>query len=203
MESDFFALISFVVITTFTPGPNNITSASMGVLYGYRKTLNYLAGIVAGFFLVMLLCGWISTTLLQFLPSFENILRVVGATYILWLAYHTFKASYAFDEDQQIQLGFSKGFFLQLLNPKAIVYGLTVYSTLLGDRVAGLLPLLLSAIALAGVGFCAISTWTLFGASIRAYLNNPRAKQILNIVLSLLLIYTAVELSGVLDLLTR
>ncbi len=201
MNSEFFALASFVVITTFTPGPNNISSASMGILYGYKRTLNYLAGIVTGFFLVMLICGWISATLREILPSFENILRVIGAIYILWLAYHTFKASYAFEENQQVRLGFAKGFFLQLLNPKGIVYGLTIYSTFLGTRVTGLLSLILSAMVLASVGFSAISTWTLFGASIRAYLNQPRLNQILNTALSLLLVYTAIELSGILDFL--
>ena len=42
MNSDLFALMSFVIITTFTPGPNNISSASQGVLFGYRKALPYL-----------------------------------------------------------------------------------------------------------------------------------------------------------------
>ena len=42
MIGDLIPLISFVVVTTFTPGPNNISSASMGVLHGYRKTLNFL-----------------------------------------------------------------------------------------------------------------------------------------------------------------
>lgn len=201
MDTDFIALASFVVITTFTPGPNNISSASMGILYGYKKTLKYLTGIVAGFFLLMILCGWISATLLQVLPSFENILRIVGAIYILWLAYHTFKASYTFKEDQQVRLGFSNGFFLQVLNPKGIIYGLTVYSTFLVEKISGPFSLLLSAIALASVAFSAISTWTLFGASIRVYLNRPRIKQILNTALSLLLVYTAIELSGVWDFL--
>ena len=192
MEPEFFALASFVLITTFTPGPNNISSASMGILYGYKTTLRYLLGITAGFFLVMLLCGWISATLLQIFPIFEDILRVIGACYILWLAYHTFKASYAFDEDQQLLSGFSKGFFLQLLNPKVIVYGLTVYATFLGEIVAKPTFLFVSAAALAGAGFCAISTWTLFGAAIRAYLGRPRVKQILNLILSLMLVYIAI-----------
>jgi len=95
------ALASFVVITSFTPGPNNISSASMGILYGYKKTLGYLSGIVTGFFLVMLLCGWISKTLLYIFPSFESILRIIGALYILWLAWHTLMASYSFNEDDQ------------------------------------------------------------------------------------------------------
>lgn len=202
MDTDFIALVSFILITTFTPGPNNISSASMGILYGYKKSLAYLFGIVTGFFLVMLFCGWISSGLLIF-PAFESILRVVGALYIIWLAYHTFKASYTFNEDRQVLLGFSKGFFLQLLNPKAIIYGLTLYSTFLAKISTNPFYLFVSALILGCVGFCAVSTWTLFGATIRTISNRPRINQAINTVLSLLLVYTAVELSGILKLFSR
>lgn len=196
MDIDLIALLSFVVITTFTPGPNNISSASMGVLFGYKATSRYIFGIGVGFFLIMMLCGLISTTLLQILPDFENVLRVIGAIYILWLAFHTIKASYTFRENQQPLMGFSKGFMLQLLNPKVIVYGLTVYATFLGGIVSKPLFLITSASFLAFVGFVAPSTWALFGSAIRTYLDQPRVKQILNAVLSLLLVGTAIELSG-------
>ena len=174
----------------------------MGILYGYKATLKYLSGIAAGFFMIMLLCGWISSTLLQVFPAFENVLRFIGAAYILWLAYHTLKASYTFEEDESTLLGFSKGFLLQLLNPKAIVYGLTLYSSFLGEVITNPFYLILSALAFTGVAFCAISTWTLLGATIRTYLNRPQLKRALNFTLSLLLAYTAVELSGVLHLLS-
>jgi threonine/homoserine/homoserine lactone efflux protein len=36
MSIDLFPTISFVIITTFTPGSANISSASMGVLHGYK-----------------------------------------------------------------------------------------------------------------------------------------------------------------------
>ena len=199
MHSEFFALASFVVITTFTPGPNNISSAAMGIIAGYRKTLPYLAGIAAGFFIVMLLCGWISAGLREAYPAFENVLRILGSGYILWLGWHTVKASYVFRESDQRVFGFSKGFLLQLLNPKVIVYGLTVYASFLGALAARPTLLVFSAAALAGIGFMAISTWTLFGASIRKYMNRPRLKQGINICLALMLMYTAFELSGLLD----
>jgi threonine/homoserine/homoserine lactone efflux protein len=50
------------------------------------------------------------------------------------------------------------------------------------------------------VGFTSISSWTLFGAAFRIHLNQPRVKQGLNILLSLLLAYTALEISGLFDL---
>ena len=131
MGIEMIPLISFVLATTFSPGPNNISSASMGVLYGFRRTLKYLVGIAAGFFLVMLLCAWVSSTLLKFIPAIEPALRVAGAVYILWLAIGTARASYDFKETDQPPLAFKMGFLLQALNPKVVVYGLTLYSTFL------------------------------------------------------------------------
>ncbi len=41
----------------------------MGILYGYRETLGFLSGIAVGFFLVMLACAYISSSLLALLPD--------------------------------------------------------------------------------------------------------------------------------------
>ncbi len=78
MEIDYLAFISFVIITTFTPGPNNISSASMGILYGYNASLRYLLGIISGFVLIMLLSGGISTALLFAIPAIESVLHYVA-----------------------------------------------------------------------------------------------------------------------------
>jgi cysteine/O-acetylserine efflux protein len=196
MNINIGAFLSLVLVTTFTPGPNNISSASMGVLHGYKKTLRYLAGIATGFFFVMLLCGWISTALLKTFPSFETALRFIGAGYILWLAFETLRASYTFETEDQALLGFMKGLLLQVLNPKAIVYGLTLYSTFLAPIKDNPAYLGLSAFFLTAIAFCSVSIWALFGSAIRTYLHQPRIRQAVNLALSLLLVYTAVELSG-------
>ena len=194
------ALISFVVITTYTPGPNNISAASMGVLYGYKRTLPYMLGMVSGFFMMLTLSGLVSGFLLEQIPAFETILRIAGALYILWLAWHTLKASYTFDEEEQKPLGFIQGFLLQVLNVKVIVYGLTLYGTFLANKIPSFFHLVLSAALFASVGFTSVTLWTLFGAGIRKYLNRPKVRQAVNIVLALLLVYTAVDLSGLLKL---
>ncbi|MCJ7736463.1 MAG: LysE family transporter [Anaerolineae bacterium] len=192
------AVLSFVLATTFSPGPNNLSSASMGVLHGYKKTLRYMAGIATGFFLIMLLCSWVSMTLLDAYPALETVLRFIGAGYILWLAYHTLRANYTFGEDDRTLLGFTNGLVLQILNPKAIIYGLTLYSTLLAPATGNSAYQMLSALLLAVVAFCATSTWALFGSLIRAQLKQPKIRRAVSLVLALLLIYTAFELSGLL-----
>jgi len=102
-------LISFVIVTTFTPGPNNISSASMGMIYGYRKTVSYLVGIASGFFFVMIACAYLSSTLLTFAPAVEGYLRWIGAGYIVWLAIDTLRISYSFSESNGAPRAFTKG----------------------------------------------------------------------------------------------
>ena len=201
MTPEIIALISFVAVTTYTPGPNNISAASMGVLYGYKRTLPYMLGMVSGFFMMLTLTGLVSGFLLEKIPAFEVILRIAGALYILWLAWHTLQATYAFDEEEETKpLSFIQGFLLQVLNVKVIVYGLTLYGTFLADKIPSLPALALSALIFSGVGFTSVSLWTLFGAVIRRYLNRPKVRRTVNIILALLLVYTAVDISGVLKL---
>jgi cysteine/O-acetylserine efflux protein len=194
---DLIPLISFVIVTTFTPGPNNISSASMGVIYGYRKAFNYLVGIASGFFIVMIACAYLSSALLTVIPLAERYLRWIGACYILWLAIGILRSSYFFSESDQVAKAFTKGFMLQLFNPKVAVYGLTLYSTFFAPISSRLDYLSLSALVFAFTAFIATSTWALFGAAIKKKLKNNSFKKIVNISLSILLIYTAIELLGV------
>ncbi len=198
-QFDLISLISFALITTYTPGPNNISSASMGLNYGYSKTLRYLLGIFSGFFTLMLICAFISKTILQVLPQVKIVLQIVGALYIIWLAYHTFKANYQFDEERVAPLGFVNGYLLQLLNPKALVYGITIYSTFLNEVDYTIRFLFLSALIFATLSLSAISVWTLFGSLISRFMKHPALRLTINIILSLLLVYTAVSISGIIS----
>ena len=170
----------------------------MGVLYGYKRTLKYLQGIATGFFVVMLICGLVSTTLLRIFPTFERVLRLIGAVYIIWLAVETLRESYNFSKDDLPLLGFVRGMLLQFLNAKMIIYGMTLYATFLAPLVTHPLYLILSAIGLAVAAFISISMWALFGSAIRSYLRLPKVQLVVNICLALLLVYTAIELSGLL-----
>jgi len=199
MAVDIIPVLSFAVVTSFTPGPNNISCASMGILYGYNRSVDYMAGIAAGFLLIQILCVFISSLLLESLPVAEPVLRVAGASYILWLAYGTARASYAFDADDQPRLGFGRGFILQLVNPKAIVYSMTLYSSFLA-ALAGQYPVLLAfSIGFSCLAFITVSTWAVCGAVIRTHLRHRKVRIAVNLFLSLLLVYTAVDISGLLS----
>lgn len=197
---DFGTLIPFVLITSFTPGPNNLSCASMSINFGIKKSMNYIYGIVSGFFLLLLLCGLFSNLLFAAIPSIEPIMRWIGAFYILYLAYGTFKASFSYKEkSNQYLWGFYKGLLLQFINPKGIIYGLTLYSVFLNPLIGNPLYIVLFSLGFALIGLCAVLTWALFGAIINQYLHHIKLRIIINSILSLLLAYTAIKISGILS----
>ena len=198
MFASLFPTLSYILISSFTPGPSNISSASLAVLYGYKKSLKYQLGLAFGVFLLMLLSGWLSTTLVRHFPVLEPILLYVGAGYILYLAFGILKAAYTFTENDVKPLGFTHGLMLQIFNPKLIVYAFTLFSAFLAPLTTSFVPLVLICVFLAFVSFCAASTWALSGTAIKTYLHHPGATRVVNIVLSLLLVYTALTLVGIL-----
>jgi len=90
------------------------------------------------------------------------------------------------------------GFLLQILNPKLLIYAFTLFSAFLATMTKSITILLVVAALLALVAFCATSTWALFGTAIKTQLREPRLKTVINILLSLSLVYTAISLTGIL-----
>ncbi len=198
MTPALFSLISYVLISTFTPGPSNISSASLSVLHGYKNTLKYQAGLAVAVFIMMFLSGWLSTALLDLFPALEPVMHYAGAAYILYLAFGILKASYTFTEEDTKPLGFTHGLMLNILNPKLVVYSFTLFSAFLASITTNFALLVLACVLLAATSFCATSLWALFGTAIKTWLHQPALKAIVNIVLSLSLVYTAVALAVVL-----
>ncbi len=199
MESiDFVSLIPFVFITTFTPGPNNIACTSMAINFGLKKSMGFLYGIFFGFVSVLLLAGFFSNILLKTIPDLEPIMRWIGAAYILFLAYSILKADYSFQQNnQQVQpFSFSHGFLLQFLNPKGIIYALTLYSAFLYSIIDIPRFIVLFAFILASIGFLSLLLWASFGTLISRFLYRDKVKKTVNLLLALLLAYTAVKLTG-------
>ncbi|HUV15298.1 MAG TPA: LysE family translocator [Pelolinea sp.] len=200
-QIDWIPFFAFFFSTTLSPGPNNMASASNGLQHGYRKTMPFIIDIACGFFISMMAIGLISSVLLKYIPQFELILKIVGGSYILWLAYRSLRATYRFKQEDQPSLRFINGFMLQYVNPKVMFFGLTIFTSFLHPLTNNLLNLAVAALLLSGWVFLMNSFWAGAGSVINTYFENPVIKRIFNLVISLMLIYAALNIFGVFDLL--
>jgi cysteine/O-acetylserine efflux protein len=189
-------LLTFLLVTTLSPGPNNLSCISMGVQHGYTRSLIYIMGIVVGMTLQSLISGLISASLYDLFSKFETVLRVIGAIYILWLAFITLNSRYATENNDAKPLGFKDGFLLQFLNVKAILFILMVYTAYLQPILGNIIFIAIAALLLGVRSFLVNSTWAVFGSTIRRFLSHPVINKAFNITVSLALVYNALDLLG-------
>lgn len=190
---NFLAFLSYVLVTTFTPGPNNIMSMSNASRYGFRKSILFNVGIFFGFFIIIALCSIFSVTLYNLIPSIKPIMTYIGAVYILWLAWKTYKSKpHGEDKSEKHTNTFMSGLLLQFVNPKVIIYGITTVSTFIVPYYRSVFILTSFSILLAFIGFVATCCWSLFGSIFQKFL--VKKDKVINIIMALLLVYCAVSL---------
>jgi cysteine/O-acetylserine efflux protein len=184
--------ISYVFVTTFTPGPNNIMSMTIANRYGLRRTMRFNLGVFAGFVVIMLLCSYLSLVLSGLLPRFRLVMSVLGAGYMLYLAAKVVSSKDDGQADRNEPLhSFWAGLGLQFLNPKVIMYGITAVSNFVLPYSRSMGLLLLTAVLLAFVGFVSTTCWSLFGVAFQRLLAGYRRP--FNVAMGLLLVYSAVS----------
>ena len=190
---NFAAFLSYVLVTTFTPGPNNIMSMSNASRYGFKKSIMFNVGIFFGFFIIIALCSVFSVALYSLIPSIKPIMTCIGAVYILWLAWKTYKSKpHCENANKKRTNTFLSGLLLQFVNPKVIIYGVTTVSTFIVPYYKSVLVLTNFSAFLAFVGFVATCCWSLFGSVFQKFL--VKNDKVVNIVMALLLVYCAVSL---------
>jgi cysteine/O-acetylserine efflux protein len=187
-----FAFLSYVLLTTFTPGPNNIMSLSNASRLGFRKTLRFTAGVFAGFFFVIALSCAFTLTLFKALPAIKPVMTVVGAAYILWLAYKTVTAKPHEAAGFGASGTFMSGALLQFMNPKGVLYGITAASTFLVPYYTSWLVLAGFCLFMAAVSFVSTSSWAAFGSVFERFLADHH--RTVGLVMGALLVYCAVSL---------
>lgn len=190
------SFLSYVFVVTFTPGPNNIMSMVNANKFGYKRTLRFMLGIFTGFIIIMLLSSYFNLLLFNVIPKIKIFMGILGAIYMTYLAFKTMTSKNSTEDKGNEKLNtFSTGLTMQFLNPKVILYGITVISNFIIPYYNSNITLVLFSVFLGSAAFISISCWALFGVLFQKFLSKYRKP--FNIVMGLLLIYSAISISGI------
>jgi threonine/homoserine/homoserine lactone efflux protein len=185
--------LSYVFVTTFTPGPNNIMSMTNANRDGFKKTINFNAGVFAGFIVIMLASSYFNLLLFNLIPRIKIFMSIVGSAYMVYLAYKIYTSEPVEGESEKAHINsFPTGLIMQFVNVKVILYGITVFSSFITPYYNTHTALILFSLLLALIGFVSTTCWALFGALFQKFLSNYR--KAFNTIMSLLLLYSAIAI---------
>ena len=187
--SDF---LIYCFITAYTPGANNLLSMSNAARLGFRKSVSFNFGITMGFLIVMTVCTLFSSTLYSALPKVKFYMQLLGAAYMLYLAWKVWKTSSDLEVESRKESSFLSGMVLQFMNPKIYIYAITAMSLYILPLYHSVVALIVFVLILTIIGASGSYVWALFGSAFcRFFAKHTKG---VNLVMALLLVYCAVSL---------
>ena len=194
-----FELIATISVYYFvmyaTPGPNNSILTASGIKFGFIRSVPNIIGISSGHGIQLaLVCFGLGSLFLQF-PILLEILKYIGACYLLYLAWKMFGSlNILITDEKSSPLKYYEAILFQFVNPKAWVICITAVSLFYPEKENLIIGTLFLVIMSTIINLPSISMWAFGGSVIRHYLSNEKLKKIIEWLLAILLFGTAISI---------
>ncbi len=200
------ALSGFALVSSITPGPNNMMLMASGANFGLRRTVPHALGVGIGFTLMIVLVGVGLMGLFDLFPWLNTVLKVVSIVYLLWLAW---KIANAAPPDNSkaaaasVHAGgrpaksaqpmtFIQAMLFQWVNPKAWSMALTAIALYAPDRNVAAVALV--AIVFGIINLPSTSLWAVMGQVLSGWLASPARLRAFNWTMAALLVASMIPL---------
>lgn len=194
------SLAGFAFVSSATPGPNNLLLVSSGALYGWRRTLPLLAGILLGFAILLASAVLGLGSIVAKWPQLVDIVRIMGAAWLAAMSVRFFLAAKETDgvERERAALSrpfrFFEGVMFQWINPKALILALTSAGAYiaLADLPVQRAMIIVGVFFVAGLVSC--TTWMFAGDVLNRYMSGGRSARYVNLGMGILILLTATQI---------
>ena len=133
-------IVSFIFATAtlaFSPGPDNLFVLVQTISYGKRKGMAIVSGLIFGCITHTSVVAFGLSSFIQSSPKLLFSLKLIGAFYLLYLAYITYISKH--DIDLKKQSGnrnslfklFRRGFIMNVINPKVSLFFIAFFPAFL------------------------------------------------------------------------
>lgn len=184
------ALMGFALVSSITPGPNNMMLMASGANFGFWRSLPHMFGIGIGFTVMIVLVGLGLIGLFDAVPASYQLLKIFSVGYLLWLAWKIANAAPPVaGAAAGTPMTFVQAALFQWVNPKAWSMALTAITAYAPERTVW--SILIVAAVFGAINLPSVSVWTVLGQQIRRVLNRPAWLRAFNIGMAILLVLSA------------
>ncbi|MDR7343104.1 threonine/homoserine/homoserine lactone efflux protein [Pantoea alhagi] len=138
MDIDLIGFLPALLPVALSPGASFTLAINSALADGPRGLISALAGTALGIYTHALLIGLGITAALVASPAIFNILKITGTVYLLWLGIQLIRSGTAAHvgtfSHTAVPVTLKEAWLANVLNPKAILFYLTVVSQFAGRQ---------------------------------------------------------------------
>lgn len=192
---DVTALALFAFATSIAAGPNTVMLWASGMNFGVRRTLPHLVGVNVGLGSLLFAVSVGLGVVFQRYSGIEELLKVVGSLYLLYLAVRIATSARATAQAQAASpISFWEAVVFQYVNPKAWVISISAVGAFLPSGSSVIATSAALTALYVGIHLPSVAAWVVAGTAIGKLLTDDRRRRIVNRVLGVLLAATVVLL---------
>jgi len=188
----FSALATYYFIMFVTPGPNNAMLTASGMKFGFMKTLPHLIGIPFGHIIQISLVSFGLGNLFLKFPQLQFYMKILCFFYLIYLSWTILGSFSIVKKKSGRPLRLYEAAAFQFINPKAWTIAITVVSGFFPVEENFFIATAFVTLTAAIICFPSICLWALFGNSLRLFIKNTKTKKIIEYILAILLVVTAI-----------
>ena len=187
-------LIAFAGITfllAIVPGPNALLILHTSITAGKRCALANIFGFAVGFFIHAFISAKGLSLLMSQSATAFTLFKWVGVIYLLWLGFSNIRSwlrmtkieldTQKVPKAETLSSGFIKGLLTNLLNPKIVLFYLSIFPQFVEPEF-----ILEQSMLLGGVQSLVVGSWFVvvifFATKLKAWLSAPKTSRWLNYV---------------------
>jgi threonine/homoserine/homoserine lactone efflux protein len=186
-------LFGFALASSMTPGPNNLLLAASGIRFGFIATIPHMIGVHMGYSALLITVGLGLGAAFERYPVLQQVLRIAGTIYVLYLAWRIFRgwALPAADgtNDSRARsrpIRFIEAFLFQFINPKGVIMAITIFAAYSVPDAGMVTNIALIVSVSAAVNVLSVTTWAGFGAAVQGIAGREPAAIIIRWTLALM-----------------
>ena len=177
------------IIIAISPGSGAVLSMSHGLSYGVRKASATVMGLHLGLLLVLFIAGAGVGSLLLASELAFNVVKTVGALYLIWLGLSQWRARVK--EGAEVEVAsraavpsvkrrLLTGFLTNATNPKGIIFMVAVLPQFITQSQPVLPQLLILAVTMVTIDMTVMHGYALLASTMQGYFRDARAMRTQN-----------------------
>ena len=188
MHPELLSMSLFMLVTSCSPGPNNIVASYSAFNFGVTKTIPHMCGVIFGFTTLVAVVNFGLINIFKMFPIIQEILKYGGTIFLIYLAYKISFSKFNSENSSENPVKFIETFFFQFLNPKGVIVAIIIVSTYV-DSGENFINHSLWVLTVAFIFACfSITFWTLIGKFLRTFVTNKKFIKWFNYAMSTLLL---------------
>ena len=188
------ALVAFSIVSTGSPGPNNVLLWASGAAFGFRSTMPHIAGTALGIGALALIAAAGLAAIVSAVPTLAVVMKVAASAYLISLAWQV-AGAHALERGELARpMSVVQAAAFQAINPKGWIFALGAIAAFRPADLPVIPGSLLVAATMTAIVLPTAALWAAAGGWLGRMLDGERSRRVVSLGLAALLALSVVAI---------